>query len=324
MILLRKYGVPLDGTTPGSLKVRLKLRQAGSDAFATDAHWTPVAGDVLVSKDFGVPANIAALPAYSNGWWEFTLSAAELTARSIAVAIDDAAVVPDWFVAETFGHASAMWLADYTDRVDVGKWLGTAVLLDGGKPSVNASNLGAGARTVTITVNDGAAALQNARVRLTEGANTYFGDTNAAGVVVLNVNDAAYTVAITKSGYSFAGTTLVVDGDEAATYSMTATVITPAADPAQTTGYLTTRHGHGTAEGSVTVYFRLVDPTGAVDAYERTNFTATSDVNGLLQVTLMRSSIYEGRLGVRGDWTRFTTGADPTYALPEILGAYGS
>jgi hypothetical protein len=61
------------------------------------------------------------------------------------------------------------------------------------------ASTGSGARTVTITVNDGTTALQNARVRLTEGANTYTGNTNASGVIVFNVDDATYTVGITKS-----------------------------------------------------------------------------------------------------------------------------
>lgn len=81
---------------------------------------------------------------------------------------------------------------------------------------------GSGARTVTITVNDGTTVLENALVRITEGANTFYKLTNSSGVAVLNVDDATYTVAITKAGYSYSGTSLVVNGDEAETYSMTA------------------------------------------------------------------------------------------------------
>ena len=81
---------------------------------------------------------------------------------------------------------------------------------------------GSGARTVTITVNDGTTVLENALVRITEGSNTFYKLTNSSGVAVLNVDDATYTVAITKAGYSYSGTSLVVNGDEAETYSMTA------------------------------------------------------------------------------------------------------
>lgn len=94
------------------------------------------------------------------------------------------------------------------------------------------ASTGSGARTVTITVNDGTTVLQNARVRLTEGVNTYTGMTNVSGVVTFNLDDATYTVGITKTGYSYAGTTLVVDGTETRTYSMTVISVTPPNDPA--------------------------------------------------------------------------------------------
>lgn len=113
-LYLRQYAIALDGTTPGSLKIRLKLRQAGSDAFATSAHWTPAAGDVTVSKDFGVEANIATLPSYINGWWEVTLSEAELTAKQIGVTFVNPAIVPEAFVVETFGDAEAMYGIDWS------------------------------------------------------------------------------------------------------------------------------------------------------------------------------------------------------------------
>lgn len=81
---------------------------------------------------------------------------------------------------------------------------------------------GTGARTVTITVNDGTTVLENCIVRLTEGANTFTVLTNSSGVAVFNLDDATYTVGITKPGYTYSGTSLVVNGTETATYSMTA------------------------------------------------------------------------------------------------------
>lgn len=81
---------------------------------------------------------------------------------------------------------------------------------------------GTGARTVTITVNDGDDAINSALVRLTSGVDTYTGSTNGAGVVTFNVDDATYTVSITRGGYTFAGASLVVNGDETQTYSMAA------------------------------------------------------------------------------------------------------
>jgi hypothetical protein len=113
---LRKYGVTLDLATAGSLRIRMPLRKAGSSDFATGSDWTPATGDVKVTKDGGAQANIGALPAFSNGSWEFTLSNTELSAKLVEVRIVDAAtkaVDDDGFNIETFGHASAMYPTNY-------------------------------------------------------------------------------------------------------------------------------------------------------------------------------------------------------------------
>jgi len=179
---------------------------------------------------------------------------------------------------------------------------------------------GSGARTVTITVNDGATVIVGAIVRLTLGVDTYTATTIAGGIATFNVNDGTWTVAITKAGYTYAGTTIVVDGTETATYSMSAVTITPAA-AGQTNAYLTTRTGGGTVLGSVVVTFKMVaGPGTAANSYNSKEFTATSHAStGLLEVTLLQSATY---YGIRGDGTeiQFTTGTDGTYALPEILG----
>jgi len=179
---------------------------------------------------------------------------------------------------------------------------------------------GSGARTVTITVNDGATVIIGAIVRLTLGVDTYTATTIAGGIATFNVNDGTWTVGITKAGYTYAGTTIVVDGTETATYSMSAVTITPAA-AGQTNAYLTTRTGGGTVLGSVVVTFKMVAGPGTVaNSYNSKEFTATSHAStGLLEVTLLQSATY---YGIRGDGTeiQFTTGTDGTYALPEILG----
>lgn len=93
-----------------------------------------------------------------------------------------------------------------------------------------AGSSGTGARTVTITIDDGVSPLQNATVRMTEGANTYIATTNSSGVAVFNMNDATYVISIAKSGYTFSGASLVVSTDVSHTYSMTKNPIaTPSA-----------------------------------------------------------------------------------------------
>lgn len=180
---------------------------------------------------------------------------------------------------------------------------------------------GTGARTVTITVNDGTTVLENALVRMTEGANTYTALTNASGVATFNLDDATYTVSVTKQGYTYSGTTLVVNGTEAATYSMAQVSITPPSDPALTAAYLTTYDAQGAIAGSTVITFKLEDGAGTTGySYSTAPFEATSNAStGLLTVNLIKSTSYSARRG-GGEWVDFTTGSGSTYALPEILG----
>ena len=95
---------------------------------------------------------------------------------------------------------------------------------------------------------------------------------------------------------------------------------TPATDPAQTTAYLTTRNGAGTAKGSVTINFALMEgPGDAGHSYDRKPFAATSNSSGSLEVTLLREATYKA---IRGDGNtyQFTTADASTYQMPEVIG----
>jgi hypothetical protein len=110
-VILRKYNT----ATAAGTHIRIPVIKASSNDFATSSDWTPVAGDVKVSKDGGAEANIATLPTYSNGAWEFQLSAAELSAKSVTIKVVDSAtkaVEDQYVIIETYGHASAMYVQD--------------------------------------------------------------------------------------------------------------------------------------------------------------------------------------------------------------------
>jgi hypothetical protein len=113
---LRKYAT---ATTAGT-HVGIPMPKAGSSDFAVGVDWTPVAGDVLVSIDGAAQAQIATLPAYSNGQWVYQLSIAETTGKSIRVTIVDAAmkaVDDQFFSLETYGNASALHPMDLATPV---------------------------------------------------------------------------------------------------------------------------------------------------------------------------------------------------------------
>lgn len=185
--------------------------------------------------------------------------------------------------------------------------------------AVNAT--GTGARSVTITINDGSTALQNARVRVSQGAESYVQSTNASGVVTFNLDDATWTVRVTKPSYTLAAQTLVVNGTETVAYSMTAVDISPPEDPELSTGFGYCYDHDGTPEQDVSIEFELRSGTGD-DGYIRDikKFTATSDANGLVEATFIRGCSYRGRRGVRGEWAEFTVGDVSVFSLPEILG----
>lgn len=184
---------------------------------------------------------------------------------------------------------------------------------------------GSGARTVTITVNDGTSPIQNAVVRLTVGVFTHRATTTTSGVTTFNVDDATYTVAITRSGYTFAGASLIVDGDETRTYSMTAIVITPAAGDL-TTGWLTTRL-LGVAKSGVVISYQHVQipdaDTGS--SFDSAIYTATSNTSGVAELQLTKGGRYHiwrgtGKKPASSSMILIPANAGSTYELPSHVG----
>lgn len=141
---LRKYG-----TGTGS-NIIIPIVKAGSDDFAVAADWTPVAGDVKISKDGGGSANIGTLPVFlTDIGWKFVFSDAELQCARLNVNIVDSPtkVIKDQhIVINTYGNASAQFQVDLSDGVRAGLTaLPNAVPAGvGGLPTVNASNQVAG------------------------------------------------------------------------------------------------------------------------------------------------------------------------------------
>lgn len=258
-----------------------------------------------------------------NGW--LTAEVAEPWTETLSVTVVDgdglvpfggwlgvgSVVVADGYAVLNSGALRAalgMAAADLDDQLD-------AILAAGGA--------GTGARTVTITVNDGTTALQNATVRMTEGVNSYTALTDADGVAVFNLDDATYTVSITKSGYSYTGTTLVVNGTETATYSMTAISVTPPTSPSKSAIEVLCVDENVDAESGVAVDFRIVTiPTGDQNiAYKGTKQTATSDVDGIARFEVARGSVCEYKRGEADVWQRVTVDNDSVTNVTSFIGS---
>jgi len=182
---------------------------------------------------------------------------------------------------------------------------------------------GSGARTITITVTDGTDPLQNARVRLTEGANTFTALTNVSGVVTLNGDDATYTVAITKASHSFAGASLVVSGDTVQTYAMTLVSVAPPADPQLSAIEVLCLGADFQAEAGVDIDFRMVTiPSGDTNtAYPGAKTTVTSDVNGVARFEGPRGSVIQYKRGRADVWLSVTLDSDSATNVTSFIGS---
>jgi len=183
--------------------------------------------------------------------------------------------------------------------------------------------VGAGARAVTITVDDGTDPLESVKVRVTKGAESYVQETNASGVAPFNLDDGSWVVSLTLSGYTYAGTTLVVDGTETPTYSMTQ-VTFPASDPGMVTGYLYCYDEDGVAEQSVAIDLQFHALSGSGVAGDTATRSASSDVTGLVTFgNLFVGATYRLRRGASGNWKHVTipTNATSPHALPDVWGS---
>jgi hypothetical protein len=180
-----------------------------------------------------------------------------------------------------------------------------------------------GARTVTLTVTDADSnLLPNARIRLTSGVESYLVLTGDEGVVTFNLDDAVWTVGITKALYQFTPTTLTVAANVTHTYVMTA-MMTPGSDPGFITGYLYCYDEKGIVEENVIVQVKLESIAGSGISYDSAERSELSDVNGLATFTnLTPGATYTMRRGTESDWRSCTIPSNTVspYALPNLIG----
>jgi hypothetical protein len=187
--------------------------------------------------------------------------------------------------------------------------------------SASGGGVGSGAFLVTVTVLDQVnGAIPGATVRLTQGINNFVTTADGFGVATFSLDEAVYTVSVTKSGYTFVPAQIHVTGSDNFDVSMSAPIVVAPADPAQTTAYLVTRDGQGKAQPHVTITFQLKTAPGS-DSYRTTPFSAKSDAAGLLQVPLRLSATYSAQRGATGPLVSVTVpSSGSTFALPQILG----
>lgn len=226
---------------------------------------------------------------------------------------------------ETIGNGDYSWTyASFPDG-----WRGIVKFAISGaykaSSAVNPDSGFGGALPTAVTIqfrDGGGAAIGSVQfVVLNVGSGTADG----AGNAVVDLAAGAYTIrSLPQGGLLFADTAVTVAGSTQTVTITGATGgsgVTPAPDPGQTNAFLTTRDAQGTAVPAISIWFSLIDPQAATDAFDQSPFSATSDGSGLLTVPLRKGSTYEARTA-KGKWVPFTTGSAATYALPEVLGLY--
>lgn len=190
-----------------------------------------------------------------------------------------------------------------------------------------------GALSVTITVVDGDGdPLENAKVRLTEGVNAAWAETDENGVGVLRVDAATWSVGVTKDGYSYYDGTLEVTGDTTAEIELSALSIAPS-EPGLTTVYWLVKLPGGTlaGEGEAVMDVGLLSGPGTDGlAHGSTPVEYETDAAGMIQVP----NVYPGskltcrlrgptdpEIGTR-PWTTVTipAAAGENYAAGEVVG----
>ena len=186
-------------------------------------------------------------------------------------------------------------------------------------------NVDTGARTVLTTVTAASLAVENATVRVTKGTETHAKQTNASGQATFNLDDGTWTVAITSPNATFAGASLVVDGNETPTYAMTVISVPSSTLPNATTGYLYCYDKTNVIQTDVQVCVQMIAGPGVSGySYDSPVRKSSSGVDGLVSFTdLVRGATYRiwrGYTGQSDDSATFVVPASgASFALPELL-----
>lgn len=156
--------------------------------------------------------------------------------------------------------------------------------------AVDAIDVGAGSgpSVVTISVVDqDANDLEGVSVRLTDFATrNYVSTTGVSGAInpLIGAEDATYTLVLSKDGYGNSVTTLVVSGDTSpVAYVLTATVITPASNPAKSTLTVTCYDEFGNIEPGaiVSIQFAVIPSGDNARSYDKKPAEAIADGSGV-------------------------------------------
>lgn len=190
---------------------------------------------------------------------------------------------------------------------------------------VDANVSGSGVYTITVTVEDGSGdAIAGARVGI-DGTTTS-GVSNTSGTVTLQVNDGTYSlVTIPPGGYDTpaAASVTVSGGNETSTIVLTQSSVTVPADPTLATLVVVCVDEEGAVEADVSISARMIKIPSASAGYsfDAKVQTATSNVSGMAQLTVVRGATYEYKRGTSKHWTKVVIPDAASVTVTSVIGA---
>ncbi len=173
---------------------------------------------------------------------------------------------------------SAIEVTDRLDEVGTGPW----------------------AKTVTIEEDVGSTELENATVRVTEGADDFTLTTDSNGEVDFGLRSATYDVVVTKTGYGSYVGTMVVSDATGVTIQLTLTGAIPVpSSPLLSTGVMVVLGESGTEEVGVPITVQMTAGPGTAGfALDTKSRTVESIEAGVVTFTgLIRGATYSIRRG---------------------------
>lgn len=180
---------------------------------------------------------------------------------------------------------------------------------------------GSGGNTVWPKVTDAnGVVLQGATVTAKEGVTVINNTTDANGIgQSMGLATATWKWTITKDGYSFTPASRAVPGD--ANFYMTQVAVPASTDPNTCAVYFTVYTNAGSKVAGEVFTFTMTDgpkTAGIVWLGGQGPLSATSDANGLVQISLPRTSIFDVA-GLGKTWAVTVPNA-ATYAMPRQVG----
>lgn len=185
------------------------------------------------------------------------------------------------------------------------------------------ASAGTGARTIVVTVNDGAGPLESATVRATKGAETYTVKTNVVGQATFYLDDGTWTFVATLAGYDGASAIHIVDAAQSPlTISLPPLTMMPI-PPGTVRGYAIILDEYGNPEPGVTCSAQLVyAPSGSGIVGDIAAQIRVSDVNGVVQFTgLLPGGTYKFSRGEQFILVVVPTDATDPWQIPNFGGA---